>query len=48
MTCAKHQEYIFDSLDWQAVMYSPITDQREQTVRYYGFYRNAYRGLRQK
>ncbi|MEW6187874.1 MAG: response regulator [Thermodesulfobacteriota bacterium] len=42
------QEKIFDALDWLAVMASPIPDQREQMVRYYGFYSNVSRGLRQK
>jgi len=42
------QEKSFDALDWLAAMTSHIPDQREQMVRYYGFYSNASRGLRQK
>ena len=42
------QEKIFDALDWLAAMCSHIPDQREQMVRYYGFYSNVSRGLRQK
>ena len=42
------QEKIFDALDWLAAMTSHIPDQREQMVRYYGFYSNVSRGLRQK
>jgi len=44
----KRQEKIFDALDWLAAMCSHIPDQREQMVRYYGFYSNVSRGLRQK
>ena len=39
---------IFDALDWLASMCTHIPDQREQMVRYYGFYSNISRGLRQK
>ena len=42
------QEKAFDALDWLAAMTSHIPDQREQMVRYYGFYSNVSRGLRQK
>ncbi len=42
------QEKTFDALDWLAAMTSHIPDQREQMVRYYGFYSNVSRGLRQK
>jgi hypothetical protein len=42
------QEKTFDALDWLAAMCSHIPDQREQMVRYYGFYSNVSRGLRQK
>ncbi len=42
------QEKIFDALDWLAAMTSHIPDQGEQMVRYYGFYNNVSRGLRQK
>jgi hypothetical protein len=35
-------------LDWLAALCSHIPDQREQMVRYYGFYSNVSRGLRQK
>ena len=42
------QEKAFDALDWLAAMCSHIPDQREQMVRYYGFYSNVSRGLRQK
>jgi hypothetical protein len=38
----------FHDLDWLAAMTSNIPDQGEQMVRYYGFYSNASRGLRQK
>jgi hypothetical protein len=38
----------FEALDWLAAMCSHIPDQGEQMVRYYGFYRNVPRGLRQK
>jgi hypothetical protein len=44
----KRQEKIFNALDWLAAMCSHIPDQREQMVRYYGFYSNVSRGLRQK
>jgi hypothetical protein len=43
----KRQEKAFDALDWLAAMCSHIPDQREQMVRYYGFYRNVSRGIRQ-
>ena len=42
------QEKSFDALDWLAAMTSHIPDQREQMVRYYGFYSNVSCGLRQK
>ena len=42
------QEKAFDALDWMAAMTSHIPDQGEQMVRYYGFYSNVSRGLRQK
>jgi hypothetical protein len=42
------QEKTFDALDWLAAMTSHIPDQREQMVRYYGFYSNVSRGMRQK
>ena len=42
------REKTFDALDWLAAMTSHIPDQREQMVRYYGFYGNVSRGLRQK
>jgi hypothetical protein len=44
----KQQEKAFDALDWLAAMTSHIPDQREQMVRYYGFYSNVSRGIRQK
>ncbi len=37
-----------DALDWLAAMTTHIPDQGEQMVRYYGFYNNVSRGLRQK
>ena len=42
------QEKIFDALDWLAALTSHIPDQREQMVRYYGFYSYVFWGLRQK
>ena len=42
------KEKAFDALDWLATMISQIPDQGEQMVRYYGFYSNVFRGLRQK
>jgi hypothetical protein len=42
------QEKAFDALDWLAAMISHIPDQREQMVRYYGFYSNVSRGLRKR
>ena len=44
----KRQEKAFDALDWLAAMTSHIPDQREQMVRYFSFYSNVSRGLRQK
>jgi hypothetical protein len=41
-------ENTFDALDWLAAMTSHIPDQGQQMVRYYGFYSNVSRGLRQK
>lgn len=35
-------------LDWLAAMASHIPDQKEQMVRYYGFYSNVSRGHRQR
>jgi len=48
--CSKdnRQEKVFDALDWLAAMCSHIPDQREQMIRYYGFYSNVFRGIRQK
>jgi hypothetical protein len=42
------KEKIFYTLDWLAAKTSHIPDQREQMFRYYGFYSNVSRGLRQK
>jgi hypothetical protein len=42
------QEKAFDALEWLAAMTSHIPDQGQQMVRYYGFYSNVSRGLRQK
>jgi len=42
------KEKTFDALDWLAAMTSHIPNQREQMVRYYGFYSNVSRGLRKK
>jgi len=42
------REKAFDALEWLAAMTSHIPDQREQMARYYGFYSNGSRGLRQK
>jgi len=41
------QEKNFDAL-WLAAMCSHIPNQGEQMIRYYGFYSNVSRGLRQK
>jgi len=41
------QEKIFDALEWLAAMTSHIPDHGEQMVRYYGYYSNLSRGLRQ-
>ncbi len=42
------EEKVFDALDWLAAMTSHVPNKGEQTVRYYGHYSNASRGLRQK
>ena len=53
----KRQEKVLDALDWLAAMpacashadrTSHIPDQREQRIRYYVFYSNVFRGIRQK
>ncbi len=38
----------FDALDWLAQLVTHIPNKGEQMVRYYGFYSNKSRGLRQK
>jgi len=42
------QEKVFEALDWLAALSSHFPNQGEQMVRYYGFYSNVSRGLRQK
>jgi hypothetical protein len=48
--CSKdnQQEKTFGALDGLAAMCSHIPDQRKQIARYYGFYSNVSRGIRQK
>ncbi|MFX0200487.1 MAG: transposase [Candidatus Hodarchaeota archaeon] len=38
----------FDALDWLALLVTHIPERHEQTVRYYGYYSNKSRGLREK
>ena len=38
----------FDALDWLAHLVTHVPDRYEQTVRYYGYYSNKSRGLREK
>jgi hypothetical protein len=42
------EEKVFDALEWLAAMTSHIPNHGDQMVRYYGFYSNVSRGLRQK
>jgi len=38
---------VFNALDWLAQLVTHIPNRYEQTVRYYGFYSNKSRGLRE-
>ena len=42
------EKKVFTAMDWLAALTAHIPDRGEQRVRYYGWYSNKSRGIRQK